>query len=169
MRSTPADAPELGFLDETFLTLGAGYRNFPLFSGHPHLLSATGTAIIPMLPILQLHKEMKKSPIFLIPLIGIAGHHPENAVKHQDHINGHHDCTGGCVFNKQRHNIDDQRRYKHSHIQLVTAVAPHHKSAHTHAYSLKKAHKFTFQIIIQGYYSLIFVVFNCFESLFTEY
>ena len=63
----------LGLLNKLFFALGAGDGNFAFSLGYPHLLTAAGAIIIPVVLILQLLEEQQELPVFIIALINIPG------------------------------------------------------------------------------------------------
>ena len=61
------------FLNKFFLTLWAGDGDLALSFRHPHRLTAPGTVKIPVFPILEPLQKSEILPVFLIPLVGVAG------------------------------------------------------------------------------------------------
>ena len=76
----------LGLFNKLLFAFGAGDGDFPLSPGNSYLLTAPGAVIIPVLPIFYTLQHLQIFPVFLIPLIGIAGHHPANRPDHQSVI-----------------------------------------------------------------------------------
>ena len=81
----------LGFLNELFSALGTGDGDLALTSGDPDLLATAGTVKVPMLPVLQLLEEQKKSAVFVVPLVGLPGKASVDGPDHK-HIGDHRHC-----------------------------------------------------------------------------
>ena len=73
----------LSFLHETLPALGAGNGDLAFSPGDTDHLTALGTVIITVLPILQPGEKLQEFPVLLITLIGIAGEAAENGPEHQ--------------------------------------------------------------------------------------
>ena len=69
--------------NEFLFAFGAGDGDFSLSPGYSNRLAAPGTVKIPMLPVFDPLHKFQILPIFLIPLVGVPGKHPENRPNHQ--------------------------------------------------------------------------------------
>ena len=74
--------PTLCFLNELLLAFRAGNGDLALTFGNPDALAASGTGVIPMVPVLEPSPTGQKPPVFPVTLVGVAGQGTENRKAH---------------------------------------------------------------------------------------
>ena len=118
-----------GLFNEAVGAFGTGDIDLALASGDTHRLVAPGTFKIPVVPVLQLIQEHQKFAVFLVALVGIPGETAEDRPEHTD-IAGQrqHQIQQRC-FQKHGYQTEAHTQAQNIHIQLVGAVAAHHKAA----------------------------------------
>ena len=90
-------------------------------------LAAAGALEIAVVTILQPIHQHEKFPVFLIPLVGVAGKHAKQGNAHQGVGRQMHRQVeqGGLYKNRHRHN--DHTGPQYGRVQLVVAVSPRHE------------------------------------------
>ena len=116
-----------GFLNKSFLALGAGNGDLALSPGDTHHLTALGAIEIAVLPILQTVKKLQEFAVFLITLVGIAG---ETAVKRPEHQAVGHGSQQKVDLRGLEESTDKADRKASAedhHVQLIGSIAAHHE------------------------------------------
>ena len=131
----------LGFADEFFTALGAGDGDFAFSPGDPNLLAALGAVKIPVLFIFEPLQKHQIFPVFLIPLIGIAGKAAENHSKQKCIRNYGKNQIYQRRFDKHTNQANHKTNRQQRNIQLVRTVAAHHKPPETGRYLCAKITK----------------------------
>lgn len=120
-----------GLLDELLPALGAGDGDLTLAPGDPDGLTALGTGVVAVVPVLQPVQHQQEAAVFIVALVGAAG---KAAVQGQDQQD---------IAEHRRHqdhqlapceHADDRQDHAHDqqcHIEPVMAVAPHHEALDT--------------------------------------
>ena len=117
------------FLHEFFPAFGTGNGDLTLTSGNTDRLVALGALKIAVLPVLEPVDDLAVLSVFLIALIGVFGQAPENHQTQetignhgQDHIDAPDPDEHGQQTAYHTHT-------QQCHIQMVVAIATHHKLA----------------------------------------
>ena len=119
----------LTFLDKFFPATGAGDGDLSLTPGNPDGLAALGAFKIPVIPVPDAVHEFQKSPVLLVPLVGIPGEAAENGPEHQN--------IGYTMENQIDQRVPDEQGQDDHHqgsaqnraVEFVVAVAALHKAA----------------------------------------
>ena len=119
-------APFLAFFDKPLLAAGAGNRHLALAPGNPDGLAALRAGEIPVLPVFQPFHQHQILPVFLIPLIGIAGKSTEKGPNHQA-VRNHRKEQTDRSFDKDTHQAYDQTGSQNHCIELIRSVTADHK------------------------------------------
>ena len=84
-----------------------------------------------MFPILHPLQEHQKLPVFLVALVSIPGEGAENSPKHKAiRYNGKNTADG--PLHKSAHQAHNQRSGQNHRIELIRAIAAHHKLPKAH-------------------------------------
>ena len=117
----------LRFLDKPFPAAGTGNGDFALAPGDSNSLMALGAVEITILPVLQPVINLQEFPVFLIPLIGIAGQAAADGPDHQAIAQRPENQIEGLHGNDHGEQACHQARAEDHHIQAVSAIAAGHE------------------------------------------
>ena len=102
---------------------------------------ALGAVKIPVLPVLEPVKELKESSVFLIPLIGVAGHDPADGPDHQAVGKGQKNQIERELSHKGGQQACNESCSQNHHAQPVCTVASVHKPPESLAHIIESAAK----------------------------
>lgn len=128
-----------GFLYKSLSTLWTGDGYFPLPSWDTDGLSAFGAVKVPVLPVFDTVNKHQIFAIFLIPLVGVSGQGAAYCPDHKSIGKGGQKHVDQRETNEHGNQTGDDTCSEDRHIQLVRAVAAHHKSASAGADSCAQA------------------------------
>ena len=120
-----------------------------------------------MLPILDPVEQLQKLPIFLIPLVGIPGKTPHQRYDQKGVRNGGQHQFHSRAGDKYRQQAGSHAHTQKIHIQLVVAVATHHKPGQPHFdFVHTDAHLLFDSYIILHFFQISTVKTHCLRIVF---
>ena len=118
----------LGITDEFLTAFGTSNGNLTLASGNPDHLVTLRTVVVAMLAVFQPVKKLEELPVFLIPLVSVAGESAGNGPDHQTVRDGGKEQIDQRAFKERGNQAHNQTGAQDRHIQSVSTVAARHKS-----------------------------------------